>query len=310
MAQAAALCCGGHESTSSSPGECGIEKTVETVLAPNQKGKGKERETRPSCCQPSRPSSPPAKRRRRRSRSKSPTTDMAGQKGPSLPPILCIPPTSALAPVLPPPEFPAIPPLNAIASLAGTGCTCGFDCTCPGCVEHRGPQHAEKDSHSCSDGCNTCVDHSLALELPKSTTYGAVPTSPSMPSFMEAFLARAAALPLPPSQRASVIGLDPTNVTVYPTSLFDGVTKKLDERGRAFGLVQLPKLECCAGRCGCPGDSCGCGANCDGCCADDSGDRDNDKENGLQHPEENVPSVSACTPPEFQPTTRKSCCSG
>ena len=119
MAQAAALCCGGHESTSSSTGECGIEKTVETVLAPNQKGKGKERETRPSCCQPSRPSSPPAKRRRRRSRSKSPTTDMAGQKGPSLPPILCIPPTSALAPVLPPPEFPAIPPLNAIASLAG-----------------------------------------------------------------------------------------------------------------------------------------------------------------------------------------------
>ncbi len=303
------MCCGGEALLTLEPEP---EDVGEMVLVSAQNGKGKEKESRPSCCQPSRPSSPPAKRRRHRSRSKSPSPTSNIQKGPSLPPILCILPTSALSPALPPPEFPAIPPLNAVASLAGTGCTCGFDCTCPGCVEHRGPQHAEKHSHNCPDGCNTCVDHSLIMELPKSTTYGTIPATPSVPSFMEAFLARAAALPLPPSQRASTINLDPTNVTVYPTSLFDG-KNKLDERGPAFGLVQLPKLECCAGRCGCPGDSCGCGTACDGCCANDeehSGDADaRERKDGTTQASE--PSESPFAPPAFQDAgVRPSCCSG
>ena len=42
-----------------------------------------------------------------------------------------------------------------------------------------------------------------------------------------------------------------------------------DERSRAFGLVNIPKLECCGGRCSCPENQCGCGENCGGCWIDD-----------------------------------------
>ncbi|KAI0706186.1 hypothetical protein BC835DRAFT_1312932 [Cytidiella melzeri] len=236
----------------------------EIALASWQKGKEKESHAR-SCCHPSPRTTPPPKRRRHVSRLKSPSFDGNGQNGPSLPPILRVPPTSAPLPAVPLPEFPTIPSLGVIASLAGTGCTCGLDCTCPGCIQHRGPEHAEPSSEDCPD-CSSCVDHRLTMELPQSTTFGANVVELPTPSFVDAFFARAAALPPPPVQRASTINLDPTNITVYPTSLFDGEANKLDERGPSFGLVRLPKLECCAGRCGCPGDSCGCGTNCGGCC--------------------------------------------
>jgi len=36
----------------------------------------------------------------------------------------------------------------------------------------------------------------------------------------------------------------------------------------AFGLVNLPKLECCGGRCSCPAGGCSCGKGCDGDCAE------------------------------------------
>ena len=63
------------------------------------------------------------------------------QRGPVLPPILSVPFSDPTTPP-PPPVFPAIPPLSSIVELAGSGCTCGFDCNCPGCTEHRGPEHA------------------------------------------------------------------------------------------------------------------------------------------------------------------------
>lgn len=297
LAQAAAMCCSPIDSAPSV-----VSADDMASLIPSRKGKEKESRSS-SCCKSSRPTSPPSKRRRHRTHSNDSPVSESLQSGLSLPPILAIPETSAQFPFVPPPSFPAIPSLGAVASLAGTGCTCGFDCTCPGCVEHRGPSHAEKSSHDCPDSCSTCIDHHHGIELPTVTALGIVASSSSSSSFIDAFFARAFAnIPPPPAQRAFAINLDPTNVTVYPKSLFDDEARNLGERGPAFGLVQLPKLECCNGRCGCPGESCGCGESCNGCCSD--------------HHEESrrIPGASVFVPtssngPSTAPPTLKSCCS-
>lgn len=283
------MCCSPIDSAPSEP-------------VPTLSRKGKEKETPPGgCCQPAGSQTQPSKRRRHSQR-KSPSPTDNQRRGPELPPILSIPPSSAIYPTVPPPNFPAIPPLGAIVSLAGTGCTCGFDCTCPGCTEHRGEQHAAKDRSDCPDGCGTCVDHQHGIELPTSTPFGAIPASSSSASFIDAFFARAAAIPPPPAQRSSSMALDGSNVTVYPLSLFEGEGKNADEVGRAFGLVQLPKLHCCAGRCGCPGDSCACGDNCDGRCS---------KQDGGESVDNQAIEVSAASPGPFnQEKAKASCCSG
>ncbi|OAX35269.1 copper-fist-domain-containing protein [Rhizopogon vinicolor AM-OR11-026] len=135
------------------------------------------------------------------------------------------------------PKFPVIPPFSSFNSIAGSGCTCGLRCACPGCAEHRGPVHASKD---CAEGCHHCVDHSLGVELPTSGQ------GPSRNSMIDQFFTRAAALPSPPANRKVGVEFDPTDITVYPA-------------------VTVPKLECCGGRCSCPYDGCRCGQSCDGC---------------------------------------------
>ncbi|EKM60433.1 uncharacterized protein PHACADRAFT_83199 [Phanerochaete carnosa HHB-10118-sp] len=200
--------------------------------------------------------------------SRSPSSrheDDRPQRGPSLPPIQLPELLNA------PPVFP-IPPLSTVASIAGTGCTCGFDCTCPGCEEHRGTEHASKAADDCPE-CGHCVDNQTGPELPTSSGYvsslSSAPSSPSTSafapngSFIDAFFARVAAtIPPPPSQRAafSAFSFDPQNVTVYPPSLFAGERERLDKQGPAFGLVRLPRLECCA-------EGCECGQDCHGCCS-------------------------------------------
>ncbi|KAH9836792.1 uncharacterized protein C8Q71DRAFT_59632 [Rhodofomes roseus] len=167
------------------------------------------------------------------------------------------------------PVFPPIPPLSEIASLAGSGCCCGVECTCPGCVQHRGPVHASEDFPDCEDGCGTCVDNESGVGLPSpgagSSSSSAKLGPGTQPNFIDAFFARAASLPLPPATRMA--GLDAMNVTVYPSTLFSGGVREREERRAAFGLVSIPPLECgCAGGCGCPAGRCGCGDGCAGCC--------------------------------------------
>ncbi|KAG2160188.1 copper fist DNA binding domain-containing protein [Suillus bovinus] len=157
------------------------------------------------------------------------------------------------------PEFPTIPPFSAVNSIAGSGCTCGLRCACPGCVEHRGPVHALKEHKDCAEGCINCIDHSAGIDL---STLGQGATGSSM---IDQFFARAASLPIPPVNRKVGVEIDPTNITIYPTDLFAKSNKEYEERGAAFGLVTVPKLECCGGRCDCPSDGCGCGQSCDGC---------------------------------------------
>ncbi|KAL4068424.1 copper fist DNA binding domain-containing protein [Scleroderma yunnanense] len=79
-----------------------------------------------------------------------------------LPPIYSVPLGSA--PQLP--DFRVMPPLETIKSIAGSGCTCGLYCACPGCTEHRLPTHVAKDRRDCKSGCGDCVDHGSGIALP------------------------------------------------------------------------------------------------------------------------------------------------
>ncbi|KAJ7226115.1 hypothetical protein GGX14DRAFT_556863 [Mycena pura] len=158
--------------------------------------------------------------------------------GPDLPPILF----NEASPLPSVPTFATMPPMSKITSLAGSGCTCGLECACPGCVEHRGPEYADKDRPSCTDGCGTCVDARAEIAFLGAGASGyEAPSANAFTSIIDQFFARAATLPAPPSNRKT--GFDPTNVAVYPTAL---------------SLVSLPKLECCGGQCACPEGSCRC----------------------------------------------------
>ncbi|EMD41261.1 hypothetical protein CERSUDRAFT_109864 [Gelatoporia subvermispora B] len=165
-------------------------------------------------------------------------------RGPELPPLVLTSPPASSTQSTPLSTFPPIPPLSSIMSLAADGCCCGLRCACPGCVEHRGRADAAPDVADCADGCGTCVDHAQ-VEL--SASSGSIQaqvqrsaeekTPGQSQNFLNAFLARAAAIPPPP---------------------------------RAFGVpVVLPPLECgCAGGCGCPEGKCECGDGCTGCGVD------------------------------------------
>ncbi|PCH33032.1 hypothetical protein WOLCODRAFT_134864 [Wolfiporia cocos MD-104 SS10] len=194
-----------------------------------------------------------------------------GITGLSLPPIGLAKPGSA-SDEASRPHFPSITPNDASTPAVGSDCSCGPQCGCPGCVQHRGAQHASKDFSDCNDGCGTCVDHEGGIELPaQSATSPSIstPGAPHRRNYLEAFYARAASIPPPPRSRTTT--LDATNITVYPPTLFIGAAKDREERGAAFGLVRLPPLECgCAGGCGCPEGRCECGDKCGGCCDEDT----------------------------------------
>ncbi|KAJ3770220.1 hypothetical protein FB446DRAFT_692514 [Lentinula raphanica] len=210
------------------------------------------------------------------SKFKNHSTHSHNTPGPELPPFL-FDTSSSPPPADTIPDFGTMPPIKEIASIAGSGCTCGVECTCPGCVEHRGAEYADADHQNqnhdhghdgdhahARDPCGTCVDNRQGIALPDSSISSLDPRYTSS-RMIDEFFARAASLPPPPANRKMGIGikLDPGNVMVYPSAAME--TK---ERGVPFGLIRIPKLECCGGRCGCPTGDCSCGKACDGCCVD------------------------------------------
>ncbi|KAL1747331.1 hypothetical protein HDZ31DRAFT_61388 [Schizophyllum fasciatum] len=185
--------------------------------------------------------------------------------GPTLPPLLL----SA-----PPPALLDMPRFTTLTSLAGSGCTCGVDCTCPGCTEHRGADRATRSHADCADGnCIHCVEGATARAedslfarsggaLGEGDVLGTADGAGS--DALAQFFARAAQLPLPPN--------------------------RMGQR------VELPKLECCGGNCGCPDGRCGCGQTCDGC-----------EEHALEH---GHPVIEESAPPPPVAEAPCSCCSG
>ncbi len=154
------------------------------------------------------------------------------------PPVLDLPPL--VFPEFPGPS-PVVPPFSTFNTLAGTGCTCGLTCQCPGCPTHH--SHPGIDSRNAEDDCMTCVDPTLHV-IDRSGTWSSFMESP----VLEKFLAVAQRVPPPPTA-----GGKP---------------------------VELPKLCCggscgCGGACGCSGDCNGC------CRFDEKNGTHNDSRNDL-----------------------------
>ena len=202
--------------------------------------------------------------------------DTGPVRGPDLPPLLLDP--EQLDPLTRnPPCFatpPSIPPMKSVVLLAGTGCSCGFECACPGCAENRIPSLSAAPPEtsrirSCPDDCPHCVDRLGGVALPEP---GPASKRHSFGGIVDPFLSHAANLPPPPKNRS--VDIDPTNITVFPVGLFsvdlsgssDGIRQ--GKARSAWGLVDIPKLECCGGACGCPDDGCVCRNSCVGCCVE------------------------------------------
>ena len=143
----------------------------------------------------------------------SPTT-------PTPTPVLDLPPL--VFPDVPGPTT-VVPPFSTFTTLAGSGCTCGLTCQCPGCASH----HPGSDVNPSElQDCMNCVDQSLHV-IDQGATSALHIKSP----VLEKFLAAAKLVPPPPT-----MGGKP---------------------------VELPKLCCggscnCGGACGCSGDCNGC----------------------------------------------------
>lgn len=220
--------------------------------------------------------------------------DTGPVRGPDLPPLLLDP--DRTVPLLhDAPHFvtpTSIPSIKSVVLLAGTGCSCGFECTCPGCIEHRVPPSSTEDSNlkDCSQGCSHCVDRLGGVALPELKQ--ASHQSP-FESVIDTFLSRAARLPPPPKNRPADI--DPTNITVFPPSLFSldfagtgdpfgGIGGRQGKARLAWGLVDVPRLECCGGACGCPDGRCACGTSCAGCCVEGDAPSDISGSSALAEP--------------------------
>jgi len=67
-------------------------------------------------------------------------------------PVLDLPPL--VFPEVPSPT-PVVPPFSTFTTLAGSGCTCGLTCQCPGCSTHH--PHPGVDLRNAQD-CMTCAD--------------------------------------------------------------------------------------------------------------------------------------------------------
>ncbi|KAG7450792.1 uncharacterized protein BT62DRAFT_535500 [Guyanagaster necrorhizus] len=195
------------------------------------------------------------------------------------------------------PTFAMMPPLSEVTSFVDSGCTCGVSCNCPGCTEHRGPEHVSKDHDSCGEeACGHCVDNRNGIALPGLDAGS---------SYLRQFFARAAALPAPPITRKGM-QIDPMDLAVYPSSSL--------EHGSPFGFIKLPKLECCGGQCGCPNGRCGCGKACDGCCIEHGGgslEAETQTETETETTKEVVESPpQPSVPVEIPVPIPKSCCCG
>jgi len=141
-----------------------------------------------------------------------------------------------------------LPPLSALALRSGhhppsidnwDECRCGSECTCG-----AGPQQSED---------------SMALDSASPCCRGT-----GSPTRIERLITSLAAT-IPPPPENSRIGLDPSDVSVYPRGVLAN-----PKAARIAGLVTVPRLVCCGGNCRCLSGQCGCGEECNGSCGSQS----------------------------------------
>ncbi|PIL29928.1 transcription factor [Ganoderma sinense ZZ0214-1] len=292
LAHAALFCCADDLPSTSASTSSMPSNTLKPLSTAAPTHGASRKHTRSSCCSSAANSRPPSpKAKRPKPSASAAAASLAHSHEQHLPHALnCCSissPSAHMASSSAPPIFPAIHPHSASAPVTENGCCCGVQCACPGCVQHRGEEHAAKDMGDCEDGeCRTCVDHDGGIALPEHALafsqgrYAATSTI-SNPTSASAF--KSAAVPAPPllspsSSSGSAHGrpqgaststsyIDAFFATAAslpapppgrsmgsldPTSVLvypRGIFVNGDAGRRSlFGLVEVPKLQC-----SCPG---------------------------------------------------------
>ena len=167
LAQAALFCCGNDLPTASTSATT-VSSNFPEGRATTDTAENTSHSQKRSCCSAeaaSRPPSPKPKRPKRTDAALSTSDEQHVPHAPtccsvSSPPAYVSSFSHAHTSYSAPPVFPPIHPHSASAPVADSGCCCGVQCACPGCVQHRGSEHAAKDVRDCEEGeCRTCVDH-------------------------------------------------------------------------------------------------------------------------------------------------------
>ena len=103
---------------------------------------------------------------------------------------------------------------------------------------------------SCFSSFGRCFNCTSGFSLPKNVS-----------NIEDLIAACASELPPPPvARQQNSYALDATNVNILPPTAWMSKESK-----GAFGLLEVPKLECCSGRCQCPPGDCSCMKDCCGC---------------------------------------------
>lgn len=164
-------------------------------------------------------------------------------------------------------------------------CNCGDSCSCPGCLEHRGPGAAGFTSfQTCTNqnSCSSCLSCSI-LSLPYEA---ASPEFSDQQSFQlaEELLARipdlmgggpqaSASHPMATSQQ-----LPPAVMQGYMA----GQAWPNYAGSRTTGAMNENTSKCCGGQCKCAVGRCNCPPDCCGCCQGCSCDHCNHEQEGAR----------------------------
>ena len=159
---------------------------------------------------------------------------------------------------------PSLPP----SEVPPVSCDCGPNCSCPGCVIHRGPSAVAHPQglESCANPstCTSCMDCTMLVALENNPAfddwvrrlgtaeYVSNPT-PSIPS----------SAPSPPyllSSDQHSQQFDPAMWQTY--ALWSNLQNQLSGPPPAEDAGSM----CCSGQCKCPAGMCACPSDCCGCC--------------------------------------------
>ncbi|CAL1709496.1 unnamed protein product [Somion occarium] len=188
--------------------------------------------------------------------------------------------------------------LTAADSSMSNLCNCGPNCSCPGCVIHRGPTFDPSAFQSCNNpgACFACANCNLfALPLSETTT-AAQDFSPfETPESLDEWFRQLSSVPDPTTVATNSIPSGSSSSSPpYPSPQTPSDFQSMPFNPalwQSYALwsnlqnqtnAQPAPEECCGGRCKCPPGMCNCAADCCGCCQgctcadcnhEDSGDR-------------------------------------
>lgn len=163
---------------------------------------------------------------------------------------------------------PSLPP----SDVPPVSCDCGPNCSCPGCIIHRGPSAAPQpqgfDSCVNPNTCTSCMDCTMLAALDNnpafddwlrrltSSDFSAGNPTPSIPSSLSPPHYNQA----PDHQAQHPEEFDPSMWQTY--ALWSNLQNQLAGPTPPEDGASL----CCSGQCKCPPGMCACPSDCCGCC--------------------------------------------